>query len=199
MHGCIIIIINSIKIMKKTTTLFLGMLFGLNLLFAQSVRVVDKNQNEKRKGFIGLSIGPSIPLGEFKDEGLANTGLNITLVNFGYMLSDNFGIAGSWYGGAHTIDASSFGVSDGMWSYGGLMAGPLFSTPLNDKIDFDIKALIGYSIANLELEGYKVEGKGLAYDIGAGLRFNFSPKWAFLLNVDHLGSPSKGEDRKSVV
>lgn len=175
--------------MKKTTTLLLGLILSLSVAFAQ-----DGN----RKGFIGLSLGPSIPLGDFKEDGMANTGLNLTLVNFGYLFSENIGIAGSWFGAAHNIDVSSLGLYDGMWSYGGLMAGPLFSTPISEKVDFDLKGLIGYSVSKMELEGYEFDGTGFAYSVGAGLRFNFSPKWAFLLNADYWGSPNKGDfmDRK---
>lgn len=170
--------------MKKTTTLLLGLFLSISMAFAQE---------GNRKGFIGISIGPSIPLGEFKDYGLANTGLNLTLVNFGYMFGENIGLAGSWFGAAHTTDIMADNWTlNGMWSYGGLMAGPLFSTPINEQIDFDLKGLIGYSVANLEVEGVKIDGTGFAYSLGAGMRFNFAPKWAFLLNADYFGSLNEG-------
>src|SRR5690606_29984764 len=117
-------------------------------------------QTPQRNGYIGISIGPSIPIGEFKDEALARTGVNLSLINFGYLFNGRFGIAANWFGGAHIIDGGAFGISDGMWSYGGLLAGPLVSNRIGSQLDFDVKLQIGFSAANMELEGYQVDGTG---------------------------------------
>lgn len=49
--------------MKKTTTFLLGLFLSVSITFAQE---------GNRKGFIGLSLGPSIPLGDFKEDGMAS-------------------------------------------------------------------------------------------------------------------------------
>ncbi|WP_134091078.1 outer membrane beta-barrel protein [Olivibacter sp. XZL3] len=155
-------------------------------------------QEPKRRGYIGISLGPSFPMGEFKNEGMANTGLNLSLINFGYFFSEHVGIAANWYGGAHNIDVSYLGLSDGMWYYGGLLAGPLFSIPISEKVDFDSRLQIGYSVANMKLEGYKVDGTGFAYNVGIGIRTHLAEKWSLSFNVDMLSANNKGDymDRK---
>src|SRR5690606_1940630 len=123
------------------------------LIACITVTLTATPQEQKRKGYIGISIGPSIPIGEFKEEGSANTGVNLSLINFGYLFNNRVGIAANWFGGAHTVDVSQFGLANGMWSYGGLLAGPLVSTPIGSKVDFDARVQIGFSSANLKIDG----------------------------------------------
>ena len=54
--------------------------------------------NRERNGYIGINIGPSFPTGELKADGLAKTGLNLSLINFGYVISNNVGIAAKLVG-----------------------------------------------------------------------------------------------------
>src|SRR5690606_36860084 len=102
-----------------------------NILFLfvlTSVALHITAQEEKRKGYSGIRVGPSFPIGEFKEVGWANPGATLSLINFGYLFNNRVGIAANWFGGAYAVDVSQFGLADGMWSYGGLLAGPLVST-----------------------------------------------------------------------
>lgn len=156
-------------------------------------------QSSDRKGFIGITLGPSIPIGDFADNSLSNdnagfakTGLNINLINFGYKFGQNFGITGSWFGAAHSVDIS--GV-DAMWSYGGLMGGPMLSFPLNEKLDFDLKGMIGFVSAKLDMnELGETSGSGVGFDFGASFRYNFTEKWCLLINGDYLASNPKFDE-----
>ena len=119
---------------------------------------------EERKGFIGLSIGASIPTGEYASidgsspsAGFASGGSYLELVKFGYRFGKHFGIAASWYGLANQVNiqalASEFGkrapvgtsgsIEAKPWSAGGLLVGPMY-TINHGRFDFDITALIGY-------------------------------------------------------
>lgn len=169
----------------KPKHLTILMLFAL-LSFESLAQVPQRN------GYIGISIGPSFPIGEFKDEAFANTGVNLSLINFGYLFNGRFGIAANWFGGAHVIDASAFGISDGMWSYGGLLAGPLISNRIGDRVDLDVKLQIGFSAANMELEGYQVDGTGFAYSLGVGIRAHLSRRISLSVNADMLSSINEG-------
>ncbi|ELR73147.1 hypothetical protein C900_05196 [Fulvivirga imtechensis AK7] len=49
----------------------------------------------ERKGYIGISLGPSMPMGDYGDNGFSNrdagyakTGLNFNLINFGYKFGE---------------------------------------------------------------------------------------------------------------
>src|SRR5690606_8675053 len=165
----------------------------LLLLVLTSVTLHITAQEQRRKGYIGISIGPAIPMGEFKEEGSANTGVNLSLINFGYLFNNRVGIAANWFGGAHTVDVSQYGLANGMWSYGGLLAGPLVSTPIGSKVDFDARVQIGFSAANLKIDGYTIDGTGFAYGAGIGIRTHLAEKWSFNLNADVLTSNNKGD------
>lgn len=166
--------------MKRNIVLALVTLAIGTQAFAQSPR--------ERNGYIGISLGPSFPTGELKNDGLAKTGANISLVNFGYLFANNLGIAAKWSGNANEISDSGE-----YWSYGTLLAGPLYSLPLSPKVDWDIKGLIGFGAASLDSDYYAATGTGLAYSIGTGIRNNFARKWALTLNLDYIVVKPKGD------
>ena len=93
-HGLIIEQVpnKSIKIQTTDKNIFVYQMDEIEKLTKEAVgsKVKKNNLTQKRKGYIGLSLGPSIPIGDFADEsnGLAKTGLNLTLVNFGYLFAE---------------------------------------------------------------------------------------------------------------
>ena len=117
---------------------------------------------QDRKGYIGISLGPSFPVGDYaatsgEDAGYADRGLNMSLVNFCYKFNENIGITASWHGIANPVDAQkmaediwstdpslSWELETTSWSLGGLSGGILISFPSNN-LDFDLKALIGFA------------------------------------------------------
>lgn len=145
-------------------------------------KVGDTYKQSTKRGFIGLEIGPNFPLGKFADlnNGLATTGLQINLINFGYLFSDHVGITLNWFGASNPMN----GLSDQyMWSYGGVLAGPLFTIPISKSIEWDIRPMLGItwaSVSNINT--------GIAYAIpfnfGTGLRFNMSRVIALTFDVD---------------
>ena len=144
--------------------------------------------NRDRNGYIGINIGPSFPTGELKNDGLAKTGHNLSLINFGYLFSDNLGIAAKWSGNAHQIDDSGE-----YWSYGTLLAGPLYSTPISSRVEWDLRGLVGYGTALLDTDYFVAKGNGFAYSIGTGIRNNFARKWTLTVNLDYLAVKPKGD------
>lgn len=151
-----------------------------------------KTDSEKRKGFIGLSLGASVPVGDFADmsDGLAETGLHLNLINFGYLFSENFGISATWFGAANPIDA--FDIDP--WSYGGIMVGPLLSLPLTEKLELDFRPMIGYSVTTIPDVGYGIEqASSLALNIGAIFRRNVGEKISLLLSADYFSTQPEFE------
>lgn len=151
------------------------------------------NTSSKRKGYIGLSIGASIPVGDFADKsiGLAKTGLQLNLVTFGYLFSDNFGIAATWFGAANPVDADGFDP----WSYGGLMGGPLLSFPIAEKVDWDLKPQVGYAVTTLPNLGYGTEqAASIAFGIGTQFRIHVGEKISLLLSGDYFSADSEFRD-----
>ena len=81
----------SIKIETVDRNVFVYQMDEIEKLTKENT-VQSKNFSafNKRKGFIGLSIGAAIPVGGFTDK--AKTGLQLNLINIGYLFSENFGI-----------------------------------------------------------------------------------------------------------
>lgn len=149
--------------------------------------------SERRKGFIGLSIGTSIPVGDFADksDGLAETGIQLNLINFGYLFSENFGISATWFGAANPLDADGYDP----WSYGGIMAGPLLSFPLSEKVEWDFRPMIGYSVTTLPDIGWGTEqASSFALNIGTVFRVNVGNKVSLLLSADYFSTKPEFED-----
>jgi hypothetical protein len=116
------------------------------------------------KGYIGLSVGPSFPMGDYgsssinnEHAGLAETGLMIDL-SFGYKLGKNFGIAALVRGQSNPIDEDAFDIFSlyglsytiqaDAWSLGNYMVGGYLSVPVTEgKISFDSRVLVGVANA----------------------------------------------------
>jgi len=162
------------------------------VLGALALSVSAQNFYEKRKGYIGLSVGPSVPIGTFgsrtEEGGLAKTGVQLNLVNFGYLFSEHVGIAGNWFGAANLFDIEGFDP----WSYGGLMVGPLISFPAGETVEWDLRPMVGYSVVTEPLFG--TQGSALALSLGTTFRFNVGEKVALLLGAEYFYTKPVFED-----
>jgi len=138
------------------------------LSFVVLTTIVLSTQAQNTKGYIGLSLGPSIPLGEFASKdadndaaGWAKTGA-IFDISFAYKLGDgNFGISGLLRGQSNPTDAQSLAnelanqvagvnwtVESAGWGIGGLMFGGFGSFPISEKASFDTRVMIGFLSAS---------------------------------------------------
>ncbi|RZA08752.1 MAG: hypothetical protein EOO68_01615 [Moraxellaceae bacterium] len=183
--------------MKKIIAVVL-LAAGTTTAFAQS--------DDRRKGFIGISIGPSIPVGDFGKEnkdvpGLkTGAGAHLNLVNFGYRFSDRIGIAGKWFGGSNTLQVDGKVLEDiDPWSYGGMMAGPMVAIPLSEKIELDFRPMIGYSIT--QYPKYKDEptlnsDASLAYSLGANIQFNIASRFGIHAMLDYFHTKAQYKNIK---
>lgn len=157
--------------MKRLLLIILCSLIMLPGVFAQ-------DSGEEKKGYINLSMGPSIPLGSFgstdlsdDNSGYANVGFNLQLINFGYKFSKHLGMAVMWSGSSFNIDKdavlansgleTAFSVDATPYSYGSILAGVLVSMPQGD-FEFDFRGLIGlgYGISpEIKYNGYDLQGE----------------------------------------
>jgi hypothetical protein len=129
-----------------------------------SLAIVSQISAQDSKGYIGISLGPSIPLGDLSSKdadnpsaGFASTGALVD-ISFAYKLGDgNFGITALLRGQANTTDAQSLAnelasrqpgilwtVESESWGIGGFMVGGYGSFPISEKTSFDTRALIGF-------------------------------------------------------
>lgn len=145
---------------------------------------------ERRKGYIGLSVGASIPIDNFanKSDGLAETGIQLNLINFGYLFSKNFGISAMWFGAANPLSVNGYNP----WSYGGIMAGVLLSFPLSPKVEYDFRPMIGYSTTTCPNIGYGSEQvSSFAFNFGMIFRIHVGKRISLLLNADYFTTQPK--------
>lgn len=191
--------------MKKNLTLTSIFILIATIVFGQTA--------EDRKGYIGISLGPSIPIGSFARDD-ANTGA-IFDVHFAYKLKKNVGLAVLIRGQYLPVNVQSLtgkmrqvipGVNtdvkgDG-WSSGGLMVGIYSAYPLDQKgiAVFELKTLAGFMtttspqvdirLSSLEGSGWvrqhSVSATAFSYLISAGMRFNAGKRMAFIVNADYL-------------
>ena len=163
------------------------------------ITIGSNAQMEDRHGYIGMTLGSAIPLGDFadnnfdnEDAGFAKTGINFNLVHFGYKFSKNFGIAASWFGAAHEVD-TPYNIDAATWSYGGLFAGLLVSLPAGEKLFIEFKPMLGFVAATspeLKEGGLIVmedqQGSAVGFDLVGSVRYNFSERWCAMANIDYL-------------
>ncbi len=185
----------SIKIETADKSVFAYNMYEVEKLTKEeNLMVKGKQSSEKRRGFIGLSLGANIPIGLYGSTsgnaaGYAKTGLQINLINFGYLFSKNVGITATWFGAANLLDD---GLEVNIWSYGGLMVGPLFSVPVSENVDFNITPMIGYAVTT-EPFFSESAAASIAFNFGATFLFNLSEKFALTLGADYFSTKSTFE------
>lgn len=155
--------------MKKIITTTIAVLIIASYSYAQD-----------KKGFIGISLGPSIPIEDLASKdanndaaGWAITGA-IFDISFAYKLGEgNFGITALLRGQFNPIDVKALAdelarqyptvywtvQSDG-WGIGGLMFGGFGSFPVSEKATFDARAMIGFLSASSPEFTFTASGPG---------------------------------------
>jgi len=154
-----------------------------------------KAVTKERRGYIALTLGPAFPTGDFGSgdlnnpkAGLANTGFQLNLVNFGYRFSKHIGIAGLWNGVSHTIKYTD----DGIWSHGYMLGGLLITFP-SERIDFDIRIMGGLMNATAKISSlnFEASGIGFGYDVGGAIRFHLGKVVSIIVTTDYAaGNPT---------
>lgn len=138
-----------------------------------------------------MTLGPSIPVGDFASKysdnaGGANVGLNISLLNLGYTFGGNLGVTALWFGAAHKVETNGSGM-EATWSYGGLMGGGLYTMPITNQLSFDLKAMAGFVSAKLDIDNFgNTTANGAGFDVGAALRYHFTNRLSLLVTGDYF-------------
>lgn len=143
-------------------------------------------QNKKAKigsGYIGLTIGASIPIGYFasRSNGLANFGYQLNGIEFGYLFSKYIGASATVFVAENPISLDSVAP----WKYGSIMIGPLFTLKLTKKIEWDLKPMIGYSLTTVpDLRDGAEEASAASYSVGTQFRYNLNKHFSLMLSSD---------------
>lgn len=147
-----------------------------HLLFSQT-------EDNDRKGYIGIALGPAFKAGDFK-----GNGAQLNLVNFGYLFSKHIGMSGTWAGVAFETDNVNSRNNTVCW--GGILLGPMFSCASpNKKFDFDLRLQIGYSAGSFTkydlVNVDKEHPAAMALGGGVSVRWNFWKYMSLSSNFDY--------------
>lgn len=160
--------------MKKVLVLFAIVILSLTQSFAQD-----------SKGYIGVSLGYAVPMGDTADG--ADSGLELGLINFGYRFSETWGATLNWGASAHkSPDFKDFTLGVGylaigpMISFGGLDIKPQYaftSLVVNDSLG----------------EETTYDGES-GFILGATYNFPLVGNWGIAANADYLNFTTEDFD-----
>lgn len=144
---------------------------------------IDKEKGDelevRRAGFIGVGWGSSFPVGNYAGD--AQTGLQLDLVNFGYLFSDRIGLRLDVSYGSHQLSSSS--SFDEV--YLALLAGPLYSRPIKEKVSWDISPMIGLSRVSLSPSYNLAPSAAFAFKLNTGVRYSLRQRLALSIYADY--------------
>jgi len=195
--------------MKKQIALLILLTSVISFGFAQSY-----------KGHVGISIGPALPLDDFASRAMGNEtagwakgGTNIDL-SFSHKLgAGKFGITGLIRRQTHKTDAAALAeqyenkypeiywkAEFDNWLFGGVLLGGFGSFPITEKVNFDVRAMIGYfrfwqpdikvtgSVPGAQIWIKQEEATALSFSCLAGLGFKFDIGKSVILmaNLDYF-------------
>ncbi|HSJ68801.1 MAG TPA: hypothetical protein VK921_14050 [Anditalea sp.] len=183
------------------------LLFSLILFF--SIEGYCQEPIRFKRGYIGISLGPTIHTGTTSGPAVivpvsyfgssqgfiipetptlnpGDVGLTINLIDGGYTIWKNWGIALKWQGGAYVDELDGEVLVS---NFGMIMFGPMYSVPIQKDLILDFKLRTGRMYSGYTFEGMNSKGEGSYYRLGmegsATLRYNFAPKWAWINNLEY--------------
>jgi hypothetical protein len=169
------------------------MLLLIALISFVNVSVVSAQDAETQKGFIGVSLGAAIPMGDYVKD-YYKTGVQFNF-DFGYLFAKNIGIHAELFGTNFT------GKRNSDYSVGltGLLAGPLLSTATG-ALEFDFKPFIGYSRGSVDLgdDDPAYSKYTFSYGGAASVRWNCWKKFSLSGNVIYIYGKPESYDFSSL-
>lgn len=181
--------------MKTILIALIFLLIGVNLLA----------QTEERKGFLGISLGPAFPIGNFgsrsinnPDAGFAKDGYINSFLNFGITYKNHLGFSAAILYGQNDIAQRE---TVDWWQIVGFTGGLMLTCNLTKKIVIDFKPRIGIILSDEVIDGYSTfatQGKGACLDLRTSFRYNIFKRWCLIAEAGYLFSPQLFGDRSKL-
>jgi hypothetical protein len=132
-----------------------------------------------RKGYAGVSVGPSLLLAEYSD--INETGLQFN-ANFGYLFKKNIGVTASFL-------LTSYGAEDEDISVGlrGGLVGPVISFQNSSlKVEYDIRPTVGIASGKISGNNASLKTDKMTFMLGVGgsVRWNVADFISLTGNLD---------------
>ena len=139
---------------------------------------VSRAKSRSGDGYVGLSLGLSAPYG------VANgptTGAHVNLLTCGLMLGGHVGLAFNWFGAAY---GSTNAQDEVPYSLGGLSFGLVFRGYLSDKLQLDVRPMLGGGLFLVDYPGeLPAEQEMVSASIDILLRYKLSDSFSFLTSA----------------
>ena len=185
--------------MKKQLFIITLLMLTSIFSFAQLTSTTKTN----KKFVIALTGGPSVPVGKFgkKDinsekAGFARFGYNLNL-NFNYQADKNFGITSTILYSRHKLNIDEIkkvytepNLSVDHYQYYGILAGPMATVNLSDKVMLDFKLMAGLAEANAPVftlsSSQQTSDKwneAFTWQYGTALRYNINENTCLFTNI----------------
>jgi hypothetical protein len=161
----------------------------------------DRNEWARRswkadKGYVGGSIGLFAPYQNYSATPYSPQQNGFFLnTSIAYLPSLLLGISSTvYFYGAPKVENLRIST----WKSWGVMIGPLISLPIGNKIKWEVKPQIGYSMifpnsSQSDIDSLDRKRSGIAYNISTGLRLNFGKRTCYMINVEYLSATHKFE------
>lgn len=138
------------------------------ILLLLTLKAYSQEDTETNNAFIGISLGPSIPVGDFASKDIDNRAAGfagpgaIFDINFTYRVSANWHFTASLRGQGNPFDenalereleneypGSVWTIQSEQWGIGGLLIGAVRSMPVSESSRFEARAMFGFLRATL--------------------------------------------------
>lgn len=160
----------------------------LFILLISQVSLFAQRKYADENGFLGFTMGPSIPIGAFGEtnafnettEGFAKTGMTFNILSMGYRIYEFVGVSAMLNYGTNDLNKEALNtlfndqaaqgtqylsVASSPYSYGSLMAGIYFTFPVG-IVDIEFRGLGGVAYAQMpEITANREAGGYLVQDI----------------------------------
>lgn len=149
------------------------------------------------RGYVGGSIGLFTPYQNNSTHSPYSPRQNGFFINttIGYLPSLLLGVSTTiYFYAAPTMNDLTLTS----WNSCGITIGPMISLPIGNKIKWEIRPQLGYSMIfpnsmYSDVDSLDSKRSGVAYTISTGLRLNFGKRTCYMLNVEYLSATRKVE------
>lgn len=177
----------SITIETADRSIFVFQMDEITKIAKESRPVQRRTSNpvlDKRKSYIGVSAGLAVPVGDFVN--YSNVGFQMNIADFGYLFTENFGIAATLSSAFNPYVESDYIY---LWSYVGVMGGPLLSFPVSKRLDWDFMPMVGLASTTTPEDYLETETAGsLAFSIGTQLRLHLGRHFSLLFKAGYFST-----------
>lgn len=163
---------------------------------------LSQQNNAFRSGYVGIGVGPSIPISQFASSklgdtrsGFAETGLTLSLINLGYRF-EYFELTTLLMSATHPT-LQNTNNKKATWTHSGIFIGSVVPIDINKKLQTGFKVMIGaMATASPERVANGIilksqQSTNLAIIGGFNIRYNVLERWCAIVDIYYLASNAK--------